>query len=462
MAEKIYPKQKFEEVNNPFPYKNLGMFGNVISAIGGLTNAPPPMILTGLLCATALTSQEHIVVKALVDHQEYNTSLFGLNIAESGAGKSTIDNIILKPIRDQQKKLKSEYIQQIEEYKVNHKIWSEKLKSSKVADNLGYKKLLEEEPKKPNQKIYLFKEGTIEGITNFLMYQKSIGIFSDDGGTLFGGYSFNKDNIMKACAYFCDRFNSGILIKTTKMDGIVDLYDRTLSLYLQIQPNIKREILKIPSMKEQGFLARCLISEPYINKGNNFFKDIDEDNKAFINNTITKYSDIIVDRLNHPKSEDKRIITYNKEGYELIKFKHNQLVKEQQIGGKYHLSSAYAQRNTEIALRVSANLLWYEDPYQNELTIDHITNGFAICEYYLNEANRIINQNHEDYKEEQAKKLLSYLDLKSKDNEELRVNDLRRNIIRDKRTLEECLMLLSDMNLVLISDSKPRTVKLCA
>ena len=85
MAEKIYPKQKFEEVNNPFPYKNLGMFGDVISAISGVTNAPPPMILTGLLCATALTSQEHIVVKALADRQEYNTSLFGLNIAESGS-----------------------------------------------------------------------------------------------------------------------------------------------------------------------------------------------------------------------------------------------------------------------------------------------------------------------------------------------------------------------------------------
>jgi len=67
----------------------------------------------------------------------------------------------------------------------------------------------------------------------------------------------------------------------------------------------------------------------------------------------------------------------------------------------------------------------------------------------------LLINNHEDYKEEQAKKLLSYLNLKSKDNNEFRVNDLRRNIIRDKSVHEECLFFLSDKNLVLVSDTKP-------
>jgi len=78
---------------------------------------------------------------------------------------------------------------------------------------------------------------------------------------------------------------------------------------IEVLNSVKREILKISLMKEQPVLARCLISKLFINKGNNFFVDIDEDNKTFISRTITEYSDIIVERLNHPKSEEKRIIT---------------------------------------------------------------------------------------------------------------------------------------------------------
>jgi hypothetical protein len=58
-------------------------------------------------------------------------------------------------------------------------------------------------------------------------------------------------------------------------NSVTGAYDRRLSLYLMLQPNLANQLFNDPVIKGQGILGRCLISWPERLTGQRLYKAIE-------------------------------------------------------------------------------------------------------------------------------------------------------------------------------------------
>lgn len=263
--------------NHPFPVHVFPpLIRNAIYEVEQHTQAPQALIAASVLGAISLACQNQIDV-CRVNNLRSPVSLFLLTLAESGERKSSVDKILMKPLYQLEGEWFAQYSQERIIWKNNEvafnlekKALASKFKSdirrdkdpSVTRDKL--KILLENCPVEPVRLKLMFNDATPAAIKDYLCGAwRSVGIMSDEAGTIFNGYTLNElpfiNKMWDGSTYSLER----------KISPERLIQDARVTLSLMVQPSVFKEYIerKGDMAKGIGFFARCLICQPYSTQG---------------------------------------------------------------------------------------------------------------------------------------------------------------------------------------------------
>ncbi|MCA0343572.1 MAG: DUF3987 domain-containing protein [Proteobacteria bacterium] len=181
-----------------FPVEALGPLQEPVRAIQETTQAPITIVAQSVLAAATLATQGHRDVTLPGPGRRPLAAIF-ITIAESGERKSTVDRLALQGVADVEDYRKREYVAAMAAYQNSKKAWDVARRHAERNYGDDRKKLEAElnaigpEPKKPEHPMMLVGDPTPEGLIMHLEGTPVAGIFTDEGGSLIGGVSFNDE-----------------------------------------------------------------------------------------------------------------------------------------------------------------------------------------------------------------------------------------------------------------------------
>ena len=272
-----------QNVQPNFPMASLHeKLQSVIYFISQETQASPDLIASSVLGAMALACQDLFDISPK-QSLKFPVSLYQVTLAESGERKTTVDKMLMAPIRDLERKLESIYLEQKNEYKRAMNIWSiehralEKSLARSVC-NGGDKKSCEEKlqacwdrrPTAPVRKRLLINDATRAAVKQALgIGWPSIGLFSDEAGSILTGELLRDTP-------FLNSLWSGQTIEVDRAKGdSFRIADARLSCMLMVQPKLFDDFLDRQGnhARGSGFFARTLICQPRSTIGMRFNMD---------------------------------------------------------------------------------------------------------------------------------------------------------------------------------------------
>ena len=263
---------------SPFPVDAFPqIIRNAIYEVEQHTQAPQALIAASALGVISLACQNRIDVCRL-NNLRGPVSLFLLTLAESGERKSTVDKLLMEPLYQLEENLFEKYTHDLTVWRNDEAIFNiekkslmSKLKSEirrnkdHLATNEKLKVLLASHPKSPVRFKQIFNDATPAAIKDYLCgYWRSVGIMSDEAGTIFNGYTLNE-------LPFINKMWDGAMFPVERKSEPEKLIrDARMTLSLMVQPNIFKGYIKRKGdmAKGIGFFARCLICQPGSTQGN--------------------------------------------------------------------------------------------------------------------------------------------------------------------------------------------------
>ena len=263
---------------SPFPVDAFPqIIRNAIYEVEQHTQAPQALIAASALGVISLACQNRIDVCRLKNLRG-PVSLFLLTLAESGERKSTVDKLLMEPLYQLEENLFEKYTHDLTVWRNDEAIFNiekkslmSKLKSEirrnkdHLATNEKLKVLLASHPKSPVRFKQIFNDATPAAIKDYLCgYWRSVGIMSDEAGTIFNGYTLNE-------LPFINKMWDGAMFPVERKSEPEKLIrDARMTLSLMVQPDIFKGYIKRKGdmAKGIGFFARCLICQPGSTQGN--------------------------------------------------------------------------------------------------------------------------------------------------------------------------------------------------
>lgn len=264
----------------PFPVVALGPIGSaVVAKMHEVIQAPTALIGQSILAAMNQVSQPHANV--IVDGRVSPLSEYFLTLGESGERKSAGDSWALAPVRSRQRFRMQKYAELREAYEKAAAIYDASAKrilaDKKLSHEASSAKLDKiEKPKSPVMPLFIVSEPTTEAIHRQLIIGlPSIALVNDEGGQFLGGHAMSAEKRLGALTTLSRLWDRGEFDRVRVGDGSGSYYGRRLNLHLMVQPAVASMLLADPLAKEQGFLARCLVSYPQSTAGKRVYVDTD-------------------------------------------------------------------------------------------------------------------------------------------------------------------------------------------
>jgi hypothetical protein len=228
-----------------YPVDALGPLAPACHAIARGAQVQLGMAGQCLLGAASLVTQGLYNIETLVGQSPL--SLMLLTLGDSGDGKSTAQDIALQPINDRQRAEHRVYV-------ASQKEWSKQEAERKKGEASS------EPPIRPYR---LISDATVEGLRTELMQGPcSQGVFTAEGGAIFGGSGMSRDNRLKTVATYSQLWDRGHLSVSRSMTGRSERYGVRVAAHWLLQPIVAESVISDPLMQQQGFLPRFLVSFP--------------------------------------------------------------------------------------------------------------------------------------------------------------------------------------------------------
>jgi hypothetical protein len=391
------PKEAQPPAPFPFPFAALGpILGPAAKRIHEIVKAPDSICGHSMLAAAALMTQPYADIH--IDGRIYPLSLFMLTVAESGDRKSAVDNIVLKPIRDFEKMLAKCCSQEKGNYKNKLDSWrSHRVQILKESNQSIVEKALNAlglEPLAPLAPHILLEEPTYEGLVKLLaLGQPSLGLFSDEGGRMFGGFSMSKESLLKTICGLSSLWDGKPVNRIRAGDENLLLYGRRFSMHLMIQEIILSDIQKNQLLTNQGMVARCLIVQPISNAGFRPYCEIDIAQDALIISFWQHAANLLDTPFPLVEGTQNELmprqLMLDPEAKKIWISFHNVLDAELHPDGLWHPIRRTANKAAEQALRIAGVLTLTENIEAKSISLEILERAICLTQYYLNEALRI-------------------------------------------------------------------------
>ncbi|ELY3855156.1 DUF3987 domain-containing protein [Morganella morganii] len=387
------------------------------------------LITSVVLAATSLAYQP--LIKVVPPHSTIPEpcSLYFLTLAESGGGKTTINELVMKPFYDFLTESKEEYDAQLIKYKEKYDIW--KVKKQALDSNLrksirndinseNDEYALEEhmfmKPIKPLEPCFIHEDTTPKSLLEGLCKCPDAGIISDESIVFFKGYIKN---------------NYGVLNKA--WDGSSYSYKRankesknikpTLTISLMVQPIIFQKYLDKygEEAKGSGFLSRFLFSSIHSNAVKNTQAFISNNTQGFTNkSTSPSYLKNFHDFLWSLLQKRKKILTDQAHQVKILKLQEASIMEYANIRSLFLINPMIIEsyKNiSDVISKASANTLRLAAIFHeanriegNELSIETLNNAKSVITSYMNQAHEIFYSMSEfNQIEKDAKKLYAWI-----------------------------------------------------
>ena len=460
MEEKFTEKQKGAEPlplqrevppPEPFPIWALGRFMEKAAQRIIQSSKVADSICGGSFLSTAsLCVQGYRNV--IIDGRTHPLSEFFLTVATSGDRKSTADKYALKSIHAYQiEVLEPEFKAAMEQYKNDYEAWLAKRKKLLriCPDGVNKELGLLIEPKRPLEPIVICDEPTVEGLQRLYYFGRpSLGLFSDEGARFIGGYSMNKENLLKTIAVLSKLWD-GDAITRIRSEERYRLSGRRLASHLMLQPVIFNKILSNPEMREQGIMARFLTAFPPAAGDTGTYNESnltqDEHLLAFWNrcNEILDVAGGLPLKKETENELDPQPIRLSSDAKAVWKEFYESVESELGLTGRYRPCYSFAKKIAEHAARIAGILETFEDLHALEISAETMRKGVAIAQWYLNEALRINGISSADQELELAQRVLEFL--QKRKLKQFNVREIMRNgpnAVRTKKGVERMIQIL--------------------
>lgn len=243
------------------------------------TQAPFPIIVSLLLAAVSLAAQGAYDVRGRKNSSPTPVSLYFLILASSGERKSTLDKLIMRVFRKENRRLLEQYEQDYQRYQVESEVW----KTVKKALDSGLKGAIKagedlevhrealqahlyDKPVEPVKRQVLYEDTTERALLEGLQGRGiSAGLVSDEGGNIL------KNNLFTNPANL-NTLWGGRDCYSNRMEDSFTIEDPRLTASIQIQPELWLHSTKLAShfIRESGLLARFLVCYPESTRGSRF------------------------------------------------------------------------------------------------------------------------------------------------------------------------------------------------
>ena len=398
----------------PYPLNALGpLLGKAAKAIAETVQTPAEVAAHSVLAAFAAQDKANIVM----DGRTCPLSLFLLTVAESGDRKSACDKVASTPLDDWQRARASGHRQALKQYQDEADIYESERrealsggkKKSTAQKTADLEALTVPEP--PPEPIVIVQEPTLEGLQkSFRQGWPSQALFNDEGGQFFGGHAMNPENALKTIAGLSKYWDGAPIVRTRAAKGeSATMYDRRLSVHLQVQPRVAAAVLSDKLLQEQGLLARFLVAEARTHAGTRIYNNVNPHQRP----EVQRFHQRVTDLLSQEPELDEGgglilpELRLTDEAAVLWIGSYNLTEQEQAPGALLELVKPYASKAGENALRIAGVFAVLEG--SGEVTAEQIERAWTLALYYLNNALRGAQRAESNVQELAALEVLEWL-----------------------------------------------------
>lgn len=422
-AEAPQPLMRAIPKGEPYPVEALGPLKDAVEAMALAIQAPPAIAAQTLLSMTSLAVQG--LANADTGSGAIPASLFCLTVAQSGERKSACDKIARAPLEAITNQLEVAYAKDWAEWSDEYDIWAGRKERLKKALSGSNKKTMDAakeewanlplapiEPKSPKRVV---ENPTTEGLYKMLMTGiPSVGLFSDEGGVLLGGHSMSAENKLATIASYSKLWDGSGLDRVRSGDGFSTLKGRRYAIGVMMQGVTAAPLFADPLAIGQGFLPRCLITEPESTIGTR----LKSRDKAAV-----EIADGLCDKLltplfkaslpMHPERPQEllpRVVPLSPAALHVVDDFARKVEYAQRIGGEYECVRGFASKAAEQACRIACVLtLAKHGGWAPEVSGETMADACTLALFYLNEARRLIEHGEVGAEEASAEELRKWL-----------------------------------------------------
>lgn len=388
---------------HPFPVNAFPqIIRNAIYEVEQHTQTPQGLIAASALGVISLACQNRIDVCRLTNLRS-PVSLYLLTLAESGERKSTVDKMLMKPLYQLEEELFDKYTHALNTWRSDEEIFNferkalmSKLKSDirrnkdHLATNEQLKALLASHQQPPIRFKQIFNDATPAAIKDYLCgYWRSIGIMSDEAGTIFNGYTLNE-------LPFINKMWDGATFSVERKSEPEKLIrDARLTLALMVQPDVFKGYLqrKGDTAKGIGFFARCLICQPDSKQGSRRISSpvVSSEHLPVFHQRLME---IVNESIARDNQNDRLCLRFSVEAENRwIEF-YNKVESDMGLLGTLSDFRDYASKVAENMARV-ASLLHYFNGNDGDISLSAVEDAVKITTWYVNEYIHIFSKPQE-------------------------------------------------------------------
>jgi len=361
--------------------------------------APDAVAAASVVAAASLVVQAHADVE--IDGRVIPLSLWLLTVSESGERKSAVDNVVLDGIRKFERGRARDFEKDMAKHRAALRVHkfeldkaaaeARKLDGDAARDHVA---AVGDDPEPPLRPQLTAADFTTDGIVRLLTEcRPSIGIFSDDGGVVFGGHSMTKETVVRTAATLSKLWDRGEIDRIRVVDGASRLWGRRLALHVMVQPVIALQAFGSEVLDGQGFLARCLVSWPETRAGTRPYvreSVLDTSEVADLSALFQFYLGCPLPVSPESRSElQPRRIKLDPDAYEYFVFLHDSTEAQMAPMGRYAHVRAWASKSTEQVLRVAGVFALCRDISTDTISLDDVQRAGAVVGWHMNEAARL-------------------------------------------------------------------------
>ena len=379
-----------------YPVEALAPLTDAALALHDVTQAPVAICAQSVLGVAALAAQPLGDAETL--HDRAPTSLYLLTLAASGERKSTCDRLAMKAVRTFEAELREERCERLLDYRNKHDLWKRQREAAlKKAENdpvtaQADLAALGSEPEPPLLEKIAMSEPTLEGITkNMGELRPSLGLLSDEGGLFIGGYGMSSENRLKTAAGLSKLWDGAPVDRVRAGDGVSVYPGRRLSAHLMVQPIAADALLSDRIAREQGLLARFLLTRPDATAGTRTRLDHSQRSEIVLSHFETRIAEMLRQPL--PVREGTRneleppLVPLSTEARAVLEEFYIKTEIAQAEGGLLESVRPFASKAAEQAARIASVLaLFAGDKHTSGETM---ANATTLATFYLGEAIRL-------------------------------------------------------------------------
>jgi hypothetical protein len=367
-----------------------------VKEVQAAMKAPMSLVGVSALGATSLTCQNAVDVK-LPFGAIAPISLFFIALADSGERKTSIDSKFMRGIERHEKEMHQKYADHKTNYEAQARLWQlqknalEK-KITKLAPEPNSElanRLIALIKKKPvlNRTPYLMaKDITPEALISALRNWRSMGLMSNEAGAILNGRAAEKLPMLNA---LWDGANHSVL-RIGEEDFILSGARLTASLMLQPKTFQKFLTGRGSLARDNGFLARCLITKPFSTQGIRFTNSVQQFEFQALSRFEERVAEILSQPSNNSNEGSRRVIELSADAINAWTFFSNDI--ELQLGqtGFFSEIKDAASKIAENAARM-ATLFHVFEKSEGLISLEHMNSAIEICKWHLFEFKKIFD-----------------------------------------------------------------------